>query len=461
MLREAVETALSRADWPAAESLVAGELRDRGPSPELAECRFLIARERGEWIACEEIAAETKEAYPDGPAWIRMSVVLLERAQRYEDALRLAQLGLDRFADDILFLRRAANCARLLRRHDVQMGYLERLAQLGDNPARRWEAIARLQIVMFDGDAALTSVDLAASAGAPAAVIALLRARALEKARRHGEAIEAWGGILADPHGEARSEAEASLRKQANYVRANDNHEIAADREALIACGANGGPDVRRKISSSLGDIAAIRDTSSRSAVLIFGGVSMMMGAAPPSLPNFLKTHRINALSFSDRRGRFTMRGVETLGASYDETQDELTRLLASWSVERLFAVGYSAGGYPAMRHGLELGARRILLVSGYVDLSPSEPLSPLASRLLAELGDMRVDMRSHAARHANRTDVIVAYASDVREDVWQAEQLARLPNVTLRPIASAQHAIGLNQAEHDALIGELLADAV
>src|SRR5262249_61529285 len=61
--------------------------------------------------------------------------------------------------------------------------------------------------------------------------------------------------------------------------------------------------------------------------------------------------------------------GVPGLGDNYAATLDRLKRIVHESSVEKLYVLGSSAGGYAALRYGLDLSADAILALSPITEL--------------------------------------------------------------------------------------------
>ena len=149
------------------------------------------------------------------------------------------------------------------------------------------------------------------------------------------------------------------------------------------------------------------------------------------------------------------MAGVPSLARSYAETLDRLRFLLDAWRIERLFVLAYSAGGYPALRYGVDLSAERIVLMSGWIDLELADQ-GPLLSSLVGSVGHMYGPPAALMAR-APRTQCILAYGADNPRDEAHARTLAGARNVILRPLNGVSgHSLAV-ETVHDELIADLL----
>jgi hypothetical protein len=114
-----------------------------------------------------------------------------------------------------------------------------------------------------------------------------------------------------------------------------------------------------------------------------------------------------------------------------------LRRLTDQMGTKRIYTVGVSLGGYPALYYGLELGAVAALSLAGATDLTPDfvERLGPVSSgyiNLLQEAPDYAKNLREIYASAKHCPYVLLAFSASVPRDRQQAERMCGLPNVEL-----------------------------
>ena len=150
-----------------------------------------------------------------------------------------------------------------------------------------------------------------------------------------------------------------------------------------------------------------------------------------------------------DRSRRGFLFGAAGVG-DYPETLARLRALIARLAPRRIVCQGHSAGGYGALRMGLDLGADAVLVFGATTSLL-LEPAQQPRIRLMLGL-DADADLR----RLGHAADLRLAYAAPspaplarlvysgghVR-DVEQAENMRGLPGITLEPVGEfADHGV-------------------
>jgi len=174
-----------------------------------------------------------------------------------------------------------------------------------------------------------------------------------------------------------------------------------------------------------------------RSVLITFGGNAgyLVLPAAVQQLP---KTHII---AIRDPKRCFSLRGVAGLGATYQACCDNLRLLLASLGGTDVHCLGVSAGGYAALRFGLDLGAHGVLGMSAPTTLDladePGATLKryPYLTALYRALPDMKLDMAQVYAATSPRPRVLLLYAPSHERDAWLANRMDGIPGVELEEI--------------------------
>jgi len=448
--------ALAGRDAARAEGLLADLSASAGRTLQVLKLEHRLRGLRGDRAAQVAIATEALRRFPDKLPAHRLAVEAHAAAADWSAAMAAAVVALRHFPADPHLLKRGVSIARRLGRNDEAIHWMKRLIQEGRDQGRWMGEIGKMLTASFQAEEGLRYLRSALRYGASEQNLRLYLAMACERTGNLPEAAEYWSAIAETETSERfRARARKALRRiDRGSTSPRGTIESVDGLEALSAFG--GRPRARPgPIATYGGDITGWRTPGSRSAILFFGGIAPMMGAVRPTVPPAVRARGLNGLSFADPRRVMTLKGLPSLGADYPETLAALRALLAAWGVEHTYVIGMSAGGYPALRYGIDLGVRRILLLSP--GTTPPDTDSPLVTRLRQQLGDMAVDIAEYVRAHGRNVPVIAAYGADNADDAWQAERLAGLPNVDLRPVPGvAAHLVAVHEdveALYDALL--------
>lgn len=416
---------------------------------------YRIAGARKDFQAAEDIARQAVALRPDLVRAHDMLVFALNQQGRFQDGLDAARIALETFPDSAPLLERAYASARALDAMADTIDILERLVALGQDPARWHAQLGRFHLRARRGPEALHHLSAALDAGHDRAPLLSRLAVAAEMSGHIDEAAQLWRQVQAS--GAPRAERAGSALERLTF-----NQQLRAERddakgtlEALLAL------EDDSFLTLPGHDVAGWRRTGSTDLVLIFGGMQSMMGIAPPAAPmTLLRHHRLNILSFSDPSRRLLLGGVPSLAADYDGTIEQLRGLIARWGVKRVMVIGYSMGGYTALKYALDLKAEKLLLMSGGVMIPPNTEGAFLAD-VFKRVGRQHENARDLVVARGMEMDITLAYGAENSQDAWQASHLAGLPNVTLRPLQGvSNHALAL-EAEHDGVVADALGTAV
>ena len=410
--------------------------------------------------------------FPDAPK-VRGKLARLKQLQGDDaGALELALAELARSPGRPKLLKLAASATEAVHGRQASLPLLEALADSGEDDGWANLRLAKHAMDIRDGREALRRFDLAEQAGKTAPDITIHRCRAARMAQDGPLARSYFDQLPPEQQALVRREIEFledRLTSAGNLRRSGRLHALTSNQ--LKAWGAERGAAPFDQGESGLfvsesGDLLGERVEGCRSALLVFGGLRELVGAALPKFDEVLRAERINTLYLSDPRRLLLLGGLETFG-DYRQSLDGLRNLLGRWGVEEIFCLGVSAGGYAAMAYGVDLGARRVLTMAAPTTLvGPVMQLDRRAGilhdRIMAAIKDRDLDLRNVMLAASDPPEIINYYAEDSPEDVAHAEHLRGLPNVRLKALSGEiGHGVAgyINSiGEYPRVIAELLA---
>jgi hypothetical protein len=174
------------------------------------------------------------------------------------------------------------------------------------------------------------------------------------------------------------------------------------------------------------------------SVLLTFGGNTgyLMLPSALVNLPN---THIV---AIRDPKRCFALCGVPGLGATYTATLDNIRRLMTELGATDLFCTGVSAGGFPALRYGLDLGAAGVLAFSTPTTLDLADELGaqlsnyPQLTALYRNRPDIPLDLARPYASTTPRPRVILVYSPSNDRDSWLANRMGGIKGVEISAVS-------------------------
>jgi hypothetical protein len=137
--------------------------------------------------------------------------------------------------------------------------------------------------------------------------------------------------------------------------------------------------------------------------------------------------------------------GFPTLGPDRASAVAAFRRIVEEIGGKRIYTLGVSLGGYPALYYGLELGAVSVLSLGGATDITPEfvntqGPVPQAYLNLWERAPDYIRNLRDSCASAVHKTRVLIAYGAGYPRDRQQAERIVGLPNVELVAVDYAQH---------------------
>jgi acyl carrier protein len=196
-------------------------------------------------------------------------------------------------------------------------------------------------------------------------------------------------------------------------------------------------------------DVQIVARDGAEYALLLFCNDGNNLGI--PLAAAHLWFGRLNAslVYLRDFQHCYYVRGVLSLGTTYDETLLALRCIVASLGAKRILCYGCSAGVFGALSYGLDLQAEAVLCLAGATNLSPVfnalSPLEQKSSTLQAEFPDRELDLAGRYAAASRRPRVRMVYGDCHWDDRLHAETMGSLPGVILQSLE--------NVGEHNVIV--------
>ncbi len=205
--------------------------------------------------------------------------------------------------------------------------------------------------------------------------------------------------------------------------------------DAIDACRSAGG-DVRPV--EWAGPAVMRRQEGTDCAAIVFTGIDGGFGGVPTDVVQALLVQQgVSAIYLFDPNRLIHLAGNAELGRDYMETLRSLRRTLDEWGVRRLTTIGASAGGYAAMRYGLDLGAQRVLCFGSPTTMERDVLLAEgrgrtIMDRLETYASDMIGPLRPRLEAADARPQIDLYFGAGMALDRSQAEAIADLDEVRL-----------------------------
>jgi len=198
-------------------------------------------------------------------------------------------------------------------------------------------------------------------------------------------------------------------------------------------------------------------------AIIVFPGGAQRFWLSMQAMHRILRGFDCHLVYVRDFSASYYLIGDPSRGLDYNGLVDEVRETAKSLGATRLFCIGNSAGGYGAMRFGLDLGAEATL---GFGSSANPEDLPTRRAdlaRIYHQVGAAggTADLRKLFAAAPNPPRAILCYGADHEGDRKQAEHMAGLPTVRLLPTPGvATHnviAAHLRDGSFQSLVADML----
>lgn len=208
----------------------------------------------------------------------------------------------------------------------------------------------------------------------------------------------------------------------------------------ILTLGATGEAPLPSPFEGNDSEVQPYWVDGSDTVALIFPGLAQKTAIPLGMLHAMLSKHGVSLVYLRDRERRtIYMRGISALGTDYHSTIDAIRNMLPD-NTKRLLCFGTSAGGYAALRYGLDLSADRVLAMgsptSFSIDIATWEPRArAFGIRLHKDAPEMAQDLRNVYIAAEKRPRVDLWYGADMPLDKRHAEHMRNVPGVHLHKV--------------------------
>ncbi len=184
--------------------------------------------------------------------------------------------------------------------------------------------------------------------------------------------------------------------------------------------------------------VAAV--AGAETALLVFTGSNDALSMPLPLFDSYISPLDLTVIYLKDLSRLRYLRGIGTVGGDYPGTISVLREVLARIGARRICTFGNCAGGFGALRYGIELNAARIITF-GAPTHSPHETPEKFEqarnfsrTRLTTRVPAGMSDLRPFLQQHSYHTQIDMFYDADDPRDTLHATHLADQSGVTLHP---------------------------
>jgi hypothetical protein len=209
--------------------------------------------------------------------------------------------------------------------------------------------------------------------------------------------------------------------------RANDGEAVL--RQLGLVPRARPGQD-----STQRQGLILLRSGTARRAVLVFNGIADRFALSRL----LIMEQSAHVILVKDPDKCFGLLGIPELGADYGACLSNLCRILAALGAEEVYCIGFSAGGAPALKFGMDLDVRGILGFSIPTTLDLRDDAGaemnryPQLVRLYRRARHLGTDLAAEYAARRPRPSLMLVHSRRHARDAWLAGRMGEIEGVTL-----------------------------
>lgn len=205
-----------------------------------------------------------------------------------------------------------------------------------------------------------------------------------------------------------------------------------------------------------------------RAALIFFGGFVTPGGGGGQGgiMDRYIGDLGLTLISVNDPTHLLCLKGIPGIADTIAESAEALRRLVADMGLEKIYTMGGSAGGFPAVVYGLHLEAEAALLFGSPTDCGPGNSHIDFRSQVVARklqrnFDNATLDMVSWLDRFDYALPITLYYSAGNKIDAWHAQRVADRPHVrTVVLEGEASHQVMIEAARGQTL-GEVFSSGL
>jgi hypothetical protein len=177
-----------------------------------------------------------------------------------------------------------------------------------------------------------------------------------------------------------------------------------------------------------------------RKVLFVFSGLADQLQLPLPIFHRLVAPLDAHIVYLRDFDRTLYLLGMSELGADLPSTISALRDLVASIGGEEIFTFGNSAGGFAAVRYGIDLGAKAVLVSGGPTNLEREFMArdgrgAVVIKRVNSEVKKEDLNLRTILLRASHRPQIYSYFCAGHPQDAAHAQNLAGLEGVHIRPV--------------------------
>jgi hypothetical protein len=204
-----------------------------------------------------------------------------------------------------------------------------------------------------------------------------------------------------------------------------------------------------------------------RGVVIVFNGFGRKGRKGNGSvLARYVADLGLSMISVKDPTHLLCLAGIPGVAGTIQESAAILRAIVSDLGIHRIYTMGGSSGGFPAVVYGLELKADGAILFGSPTDCGPAnshiDTRAQVVARKLQKNFDSRtLDMVAWLDDADHELPITLYYAADNRIDSWHANRIADRPNVRAIALEQTSSHHAMVESVRGRTLGEVLSEGL
>jgi hypothetical protein len=250
-----------------------------------------------------------------------------------------------------------------------------------------------------------------------------------------------WGALDEAEAAIARFEHVPALRGQAATMRAAARQ---LRRSGILSIFSPIGSAATANLNRPHEATLARNERAGGRLLVAFTGADRKFWMSLHVLYHFLSRFDVHVLYLHDHSATMFLNGLTSVAPGYESMLDLIRGVMADVSARQVFVMGFSAGGFTALRASADLAADSYLGFGIRTDVSDHSPLPRSdyvdAARRHCRDADAFIDLRPYLAARDRPRRIRLIAGQGAKHDVAHAEHLRGLANVEIAYLTNYNH---------------------